>query len=495
MPFPVPDISIYEWIPFAVVLLAALAVILVDCFVAESRKAVAWIAGLSLVVAGWTVWGKMLPAGRIFFQGMLINDRMATLGALLVLFCGLATVLLSSRTVKEREFHSGEYYGLLLFALFGMMYLTVSQELLTVFLNIEILSLSLYVLTGMDRRNRRTLEAGFKYFILGSLASAFFIFGVAFLFGATATTRLDLVAERLARGFRPGLDGPVAINPLWVFVGASMMLAGLSFKLSIAPFHMWAPDVYEGAPTPVTMIIATASKVGGFIVLVRVVEALWNWQPLFTQLIGPLLWMLAAVSIVWGNLAALVQKDLKRMLAYSSVAHGGYMMVAITAYAKVRDAGQFEALRNAIIIYLLAYALMKIVAFGVVAGLGKNSEVPIRQWRGLAKKRPGVAAALALAMISLTGIPPTVGFIGKFYVFQQAVEVGLIPLAILAVLMSVVSAFYYLRVVVTLYMEEAEPEVPEGLLAALPEGGAFALGLSVGLVFLFGLAPMIFLVL
>ncbi len=183
------------------------------------------------------------------------------------------------------------------------------------------------------------------------------------------------------------------------------------------------------------------------------------------------------------------------MLAYSSVAHGGYMMIAIASYAQVRDASQFEAIRNAILVYLLAYALMKILAFGVVAALGTGAEIPMRQWRGVARKRPGVAAALALAMVSLTGIPPTVGFIGKFYVFQVAIEVGLISLAILAVLASVVSAFYYLRLVVTIYMEEAEPELPGGLLANLSGGGVFALGLSAAFVFLFGIAPMIFLVL
>jgi NADH-quinone oxidoreductase subunit N len=494
MPLTVPALSFTEWIPFAVVLLSALAVILVEAFAPERRRVLAWISGLGLVVAGWSFWVGTLPEGRSFFLGMLMGDRLAGLGALLILFSSLMTVLLSSPSLKARSVNPGEYFALLLFAVFGILFLAFAQEILTIFICIEILSLSLYVLTGIDRRDPRALEAGFKYFILGSLASAFFIFGAAFLFGATASTRLDVIADRLALGMRPGIAGPEHISPMWVYVGAVLMIGGFSFKLSVAPFHMWAPDVYQGAPTPVTILIATASKVGGFIAFVRVIEALWNW-PLFEQTLGPLLWALAAVSILWGNIAALMQRDLKRMLAYSSVAHGGYLMVAIAAYAHIQEASQFAAIRNAVIVYLLAYALMKIVAFGVVAALGPGAEIPMRNWRGIARRRPGVAAALALSMISLTGIPPTVGFIGKFYVFQLAVEVGLIPLAILAVLASVVSAFYYLRLVVTMYMEEPEPEVPGGLLAALPHGGAFALGLSTALVFLFGIAPIIFLVL
>jgi len=273
-----------------------------------------------------------------------------------------------------------------------------------------------------------------------------------------------------------------------------MIAAGLAFKLSLAPFHMWAPDVYEGAPAPVTLFIATASKVAGFIAAVRIFEALAPWA-MFREALGPVLWSLAAVSAVWGNLAALVQRDLKRMLAYSSVAHGGYMMVAVAALAWANDAVQVAAIRQAILVYLLAYVLMNVVAFGVIAAIGPDAEIPMERWRGLARKRGGLAAAMALAMVSLTGIPPTVGFAGKLYVFQSAIDTGLIGLAIVAVLASVVSAFYYLRVVVLMYMEESEGEVPKGLLARISGGGAFALGLTSALVFLFGLAPMIFLVL
>jgi NADH-quinone oxidoreductase subunit N len=495
MSFPIPSVSLHEWVPFAILLATALAVLLLDAFAPRRHFALAWVSGLGLLVTGWTLWGQMLPAQGPFFLGMLVNDRMAVLGGLLIVFASLATLLLSAPDIKQRGIRPGEYYALLLFAAFGMVFLTVSNELLVIFLNIEILSLSLYVLSGMDRKDPRAIEAGFKYFILGSLASALFVFGAAFVFGATGSTQLHVIAERLARGIRPGISGiPEAVNSFWVFVGMAMMLSGLGFKLSLAPFHMWAPDVYQGAPTPVSMLIATASKVAGFIVLVRVVEAAAVW-PLFADAIAPLLMGMAVVSMVWGNVAALVQRDLKRLLAYSSVAHGGYMMVAVCCLVGGTDATQIAGVHQAVVMYLLAYVLMNIVAFGVLAALGPKAELPLDQWKGLAKRRGGVAAALALALVSLTGIPPTVGFIGKFYVFQLAVDTGLILLAVAAVLVSVISAFYYLRIVVYMYMEEAPAELPQGLLGVLPQGGVFALGLSASLVLLFGIIPMVFFVL
>ncbi len=489
MAFPVPTISCLEWLAYSLPLLAALGVILLDCF-APARRG--WILGVT--VAGLALTGAALaaawlpPQGR-YFLDMMRHDRLAVLGGLLVVFTALAAALVSAPFLKERKIQEGEYYALLLFAAFGALLLTAAQELITLFLGVEILSLALYVMAGMDRRNPRSLEAGFKYFILGSMAAAFFIFGAAFLFGATGTTKLHLIAERLETGYWLAPAGKVYINPLWVYFGAILALAGLSFKLSLAPFHMWAPDVYEGAPTPVTLLIATASKVGGFVLLLRLIEALYPWA-LFREAIGPVLWALALISAVWGNLAALVQSDLKRMLAYSSVAHGGYLMIAVACYAWAPDAGWFAEIRSAALIYLLAYTLMKILAFGAIACLGPAADLPVREWGGLARGRAGLAAAIALAMVSLTGIPPTVGFIGKFYVFRLAIDSGLFALSLIAVLASVVSAFYYLRVVVTMYMEEKEPA--PALLAALPRGGVFTLGLSAALVFLFGLAPMIF---
>lgn len=554
----VPQISIDQVAPFLILAVAALLVLALDALLdilvkgitRERRDMVlAIVAGAALVVTGFTFYVDVLGAtGRPFFEGALRADEFGNLGALTILFSALVFLIMAPRFVKKYTLPAGELYALLLFAVFGMTMLAVANELITAFICIEILSLSLYVMAGINRRSPKAIEASFKYFILGAFASAFLVLGIAFIFGATGTTQMfgensvmeslqaqraagqvvqlpsdvatynlginDVLyaGERLANAVVPAasvVDGQVLatpnpelvslpINPMWVYLGFTLMLVGIGFKLSLAPFHMWAPDVYEGAPTITAMFIATASKVAAFAFLVHFVEAMsfWRYFPVGTSFV---IGAIALISMLWGNLAALVQTNIKRMLAYSSVAHGGYMAVGVTTLltqSVFSDPLRQADVRNSIILYLFAYTLMNVVAFGIVAYLGKEGESDIANYRGLSKRRPGLAAAMAITMISLTGIPPTVGFAGKFFIFKEAISAGLIELAVVAMIASAISAFYYLRVVVAMYMQDEEEEATiAGGVLQTAGGYQFVVGLSTTMIFVFGILPALFLAL
>ena len=554
----VPQISIDQIAPFAILAVAALLVLaldaLLDVFVkgitrARRDRTLAIVTGAALIVTGFTFYADVLGAtGKPFFEGALRADEFGNLGALTIVFSGLVFLIMAPRFVEKFRLPAGELYALLLFAVFGMTMLAVANELITAFICIEILSLCLYVMTGINRRSPKGAEASFKYFLLGAFASAFLVLGIAFIFGATGTTQMfgegsvmesleaqraagevvqlpaDVASynlgindvlyagERVANISVPGaevvggqvLSSPKAqlvtlpLNPMWIYLGFTLMLVGIGFKLSLAPFHMWAPDVYEGAPTITAMFIATASKVAAFAFLVHFVEAMsfWRYFPVATSYV---IGAIALISMLWGNLAALVQTNIKRMLAYSSVAHGGYMAVGVAALLTrdvFSDPLRQTDVRNAIILYLFAYTLMNVVAFGIVAYLGKAGESEIGNYRGLSKRRPGLAAAMAIAMISLTGIPPTVGFAGKFFIFKEAISAGMVELAVVAMIASAISAFYYLRVVVAMYMQEEDETAPmAGAVLQTSNGYTFVVGLSTTMIFLFGILPALFLAL
>ncbi len=549
----VPHVTLDQIVPFAILIIAGLLILALDALLdivikgitPERRDGVLTaVTGGAILVTGFTFFTNVLgTSSRPFFEGMLRTDEFGNLGALIILFAALVFVIMSPRVIKARRLPAGELYALLLFALSGMTLLTVANELVTAFICIEILSLALYVMAGIDRRSRKSSEAAFKYFILGAFASAFLVLGIGFLFGATGTTQLfgngkivkELQSNPVASlptnvaSYNLGFDDVLTaqervvfasvpatemqqgvlvqknheaafttpLNPVWIFVGFALVFVGLCFKLSLAPFHMWAPDVYEGAPTITAMFIATASKVAAFAFLIHLIEAMSFW-PHFPSASGFIIGSVAVISILWGNLGALVQTNIKRMLAYSSVAHGGYMAVGVATLVSqgvFSDVDATERVRNGIIFYLFAYTLMNVLAFGIVAYLGKEGEGDIRSYRGFSKRHPRLAAGMALAMVSLLGlgVPGTVGIWGKFYIFKEAIDAGLVGLAIIAMIGTAISAYYYLRVVVAMYMQEEEPGVPlAGGELVEANGYRFAIALSSGMIVLFGVMPALF---
>jgi NADH-quinone oxidoreductase subunit N len=371
---------------------------------------------------------------------MILTDRFAHFLNATVLIAALMTVLVSNRFLSDMEINHGEYYALLLSSVTGMLFLTSATDLMMLFLALELTSIPLYVLAGFRRDSLRSNEAALKYFLIGSFASGILLYGAALLYGATGSIALAEVATR----FDP--ESPVAV------LGAGLLLVGLAFKIAAVPFHQWAPDVYEGAPTTVTAFMATAVKVAGFGVLLRVLVT--GLYPTSELLYGAL-WVMAVLTMTVGNIMAIVQSNAKRMLAYSSVAHAGYALVGVTVATQVGY--------SAVLFYLLVYTFTTIAAFTVIAVLaqGGRERERINDLAGLGVRRPFIAAVMAIAMFSLAGIPGTAGFMGKFYVFRAAVERGtslgdpsLIWLAILGVLNSALSLVYYLRIPMVMYMQE-----------------------------------------
>jgi NADH-quinone oxidoreductase subunit N len=402
------------------------------------------------------------------FGGMLMVDGFATFFRVLVLVVGILTILPSYRFLARQDAETSEYHALLLFSITGQCLMAAANDLIVVFIGLEISSIASYVLAGYFRDDKRSNEAALKYFLLGSFATAFFLYGVALIYGCTGSVNLTAV--------RAVISGPNAPSPVFIGVAAALMFVGLGFKVSAAPFQIWAPDVYQGAPTPVAAFLSAGPKVAAFAVFLRIfMSALGpigsGWEPL--------VWFSALLSMTIGNFAALLQSNIKRMLAYSSIAHAGYVMVALTARSQVGTA--------AAMFYLAAYALMNIGAFSAVSHISGRGEryQNIEDFAGLGQKQPLTAAMLSIFLLSLIGVPLTGGFFGKFYIFKAALESHLVWLTVLGLLNSAVAAYYYLRILVMMYMHEPgeataslEPLSP-GLRAALilPALGTLFLGI------------------
>ena len=438
---------------------------------AQDARLAGWLtlAGLLLSAAtvGVLAWNGAAAEGGV--GAMVALDSYRWAADALILLAGAACTLLSLGYLEREGILAPEYYVLLLLAVVGMMCLAGAQDLIVLFLGLEIMSVAVYVLAGYDRRSPAGAEAALKYFLIGAFASAFLLYGIALVYGATAVTDLQRIGAQLA-GAR--LSAMAAI-------GLALLLIGFAFKVAAAPFHMWAPDVYEGAPTPVTTFMATGVKVAAFLALVRVLsqafpEAAGTWQPAIQAL--------AVLTMIVGNLVALGQRSLKRMLAYSSVAHAGYVLVAVapgTTYAA-----------GVVWVYLAAYTLTSIVVFGIlqVLGTGGERDVTLDRIAGLATERPWLAAALTIGMLSLLGFPGTFGFIGKWSILMAAVADGDHVLPVILVLTSVVSAGYYLPVVMSMYMRPLPaPGAHRGAVLARP--GQVAVLVATLLVLVFGLYP------
>jgi len=458
-------------VPAAIVAMTGLIVLLAQAFTPKGGRAPASL--LSLVGLGGalaSVWLlRAAGAEGAVLAGALAADGLALFLQALVLGVAIVSVLLSPGYLRANGLERGEYYALLLFSVVGMMGLVSSLELVSMFVALEIMSVALYGMAGLDRARPESQESALKYFVTGAFASAFFLYGVALIYGVSRSTSLERVTSALSVAGHDAM--PLAV------LGAAFLLVGFGFKIASVPFHMWAPDVYQGAPTTVTAFMAAGVKAAAFGALLRVFDyglagLAGLWQPLVA--------VLAIVTMALGNLAALAQRDLKRLLAYSSIAHAGYLMSALVAEPAFAS--------EAILFYLVAYAAVNLGAFGVIAALSKDGREPatLADLAGLAERRPALSAALGLFLVSLTGIPLTAGFVGKFYLFNAAVASGYVVLAVVGVVASVVSAYYYLRIVVAMYMEAP---VGEDRWAAVSPSALLALALSAGVTLLFGVWP------
>ncbi|MEP7324538.1 MAG: NADH-quinone oxidoreductase subunit N [Gemmatimonadota bacterium] len=436
---------------------------------ADSRLA-GWLSLYGVVATGAVVvWMWASGAGTAGISNMMEVDGFRFATSILFLVAAGFSIVLSLNYVTRERMLAPEYYVLILLGTVGMMFMGGGADLIVLFLGLEVMSVSVYVLAGYDRRSAFSAEAALKYFLIGAFASGFLLYGIALVYGSTGMTNLSLIGSKLAEGQLP----------LMASLGLGLLVIGLAFKIAAVPFHMWAPDVYDGAPTPVTGFMATGVKAAGFAGLTRVLveafpSALSQWQPIVA--------IIAIVTMVVGNLVALVQRPLKRMLAYSSVAHAGYLLAALWPGTRLAV--------STLLVYLAAYTLTTIASFAILAALGRNGErdITLDDIAGLASRRPWMAAALALCMLSLLGFPGTVGFIGKWYILQSVIGQGQTILAVVLVLTSVVSAGYYLPVIMSMYMRPApEPEWHEGR-GMVPLASAVVALCVIG-VLVFGLWP------
>lgn len=445
MTLPLHDLFLI--LPELLVVTAACLVLALDPVIDAAKKDIlAWLSlGTLAICMGLTASQMGYPATA--FGGIVLVDPYGAFWKLLLYFVTGLTVLLSFSYLKEERLHFGEYYGFVLLALCGMMVMVSAADLLTIYLGTELMSLSLYVMAGLKRTEPRSLEASAKYFVLGAFSSGILLYGISLLYGATGSTRLAAVADAIA--------GQSLGDPLLLF--ATILLAvGFAFKLAVVPFHMWTPDVYQGAPTSVTAFMAVASKAASFGAFLRVfVEGLGglkaNWSAIFL--------LLCLATLVLGNVVALVQTNIKRMLAYSSIAHAGYALIGVVAAGRLSGDTQGVNGIASVLLYVAVYAFMTFGAFAIVAMLRKGGleGEEIEDFTGLAKRHPIAALLMLVFMVSLAGIPPTAGFIGKFYVFMSAVEAGMAWLAVVALIFAAVSAYYYLRLVMVMYMREPGP--------------------------------------
>ncbi len=437
--------GLYSWsavAPTLVVLATALIVMLVDLFVKPGSRIVPWLTIVGLL-AGLAVTIGMWGTEEVAFSGAWKIGAYSLFFYALFIVAAIITILFTLSHEQRRGRFPGEYWSLITFSVVGMMVMASAADLITLIIGLETMSLCAYVMVGLNRNDPRSSEGALKYFLLGAFASAFLLYGAAFIYGSVVTTRFSEIGAFIAAH---GDSIPFTLQ-----VGGILLLVGLGFKVAAVPFHMWAPDAYQAAPTPVTGFMATAVKAAGFAAIVKIFGLVFASSAVVMQ---DLIWWLALLSMIVGNFAAVMQMNLKRMLAYSSVAHVGYLLTAIVG----SDPGVSLQGGTGVLFYLVSYTLMTLGAFGVliIIGGGEDRRETLVDLTGLASKSPGLALAMTIFMVSMSGIPPTIGFFGKFYVFGAAVQSGYTGLAVIGILTSVVGVFYYFRVVVNMYMKPAE---------------------------------------
>ena len=458
--------------PELIIILTFILVAIFDLFNSIQKTVAAWLTIVGCAIALY-VSIDMLQVGMegTEFSNMIQVDKYSLFFDVIFLVSTILVVLISMNYLGRTDRRQGEYYLLILLATLGMMLMASGNELIVVFLGLELMSLSLYVLAGYFQRSMASSEAGMKYLLLGAFASGFFLYGIALIYGGAGTTNIPKIASAITVN---------AKSPL-LLSGMFLLVVGFGFKVALVPFHQWAPDVYEGAPTSIAAFISAGPKAAGFAAFLRIfLEALQNIQSEWIVLVT----ILAALTMTVGNLVAIAQRNIKRMLAYSSIAHAGYVLVGLAAANK-------DGISSAMF-YLLVYCIMNIGAFGAVilARTEDGESLMISDYAGLGFKKPLLALFMTLMLLSLAGFPPTAGFVGKFYIFRSAVESGQIWLVIIGAINTAISAFYYLRVVVAMYMREPEAELD---FLAYPRLLIVALTLAAIGVVLIGILPSYFL--
>src|SRR5215216_2219744 len=477
--------------PEVIVCAAAVIVMLVDAFVRPTQR---WITGgislagiIAAAISTVWLWSTGTPSPDAF-NGMIVLDELRLGFTLVFLLVSGLTLLISTVWVGNEQLPAGEFHSLLLFATVGMMLMASGNDLVIIFLGLEILSIATYVMAGFRRTDVRSNESSLKYFILGSFSSAFLLYGIALVYGATSiaepgpggtvsrvvagTTNIAEIATRIGQAQYPAL----------LFAGAAMMLVGFGFKIATAPFHIWTPDVYEGAPTPVTAFMAAGPKAAGFASFIRVFVFGLPFVVSASNAVGGSLhqaWVatlvvMAILTMTLGNVVAIVQNNVKRMLAYSSIAHAGYALVGVIAAGASADLGQRNTAIAAVIFYLLTYAVMNIGAFAVVQLIARSGDrrTSIEDYRGIGFESPVLAFSLSLFMLSLLGMPLTAGFMGKIMVFGSAIEQKYYVLVVIGVLNTAISAYYYLRLIIVMFFGErtmawSAPRIPASVALAL----------------------------
>ena len=489
-----PDVNLTLIAPEIIVAVAGVIIMLVDAFTHRSqRKLTGALAIISLLAAGVaSIWLWVKAPAPSAFNGMIVLDELRLSFTLIFLLVALLTVLIASIWIDVENLPAGEFHSLLLFATSGMMLMASAGDLVIVFLGLEILSIATYVLAGFRRTDTRSNESSLKYFILGSFASAFLLYGIALIYGATATgpdqpgtTNIALIATRINQSLYPPL----------LFAGIAMLLVGFGFKIATAPFHVWTPDVYEGAPTPVTAFMAAGPKAAGFASFMRVF--LFGF-PLVTATAGTAAYahetwvgalaIMAALTMTIGNIVAIVQNNVKRMLAYSSIAHAGYALVGFVAAGAATDPAQRSAALTSVTFYLLTYAVINMGAFTIVTVMARKGDRlnNVDDYNGIGFSAPVLAFSLSIFLLSLLGMPLTAGFMGKIMVFSAAVNQGYVWLVVLGVLNTAVSAYYYLRLIIVMFFRESNAAwEPPRITATV----AVALILTIVGVFYLGLFP------
>jgi len=460
----IPAVDYIRILPELVVSLFGVIIMLVDPILPDnSPKRPLGVLAVIGVLLGLAATYYQTGYYGSAFSDMVSVDTFSVFFHFVVLLTALVVILTSFEYLAIQKLRAGEYYGLILFGTVGMMLMSSAVELVLIFIALEISSISTYILAGFRRRAAESAESSLKYFLLGSFATAFFLYGVALIFGATGTTNVYGIAQALQ-----------AQKSLLAYLAMALMFVGLGFKVASAPFHVWTPDVYEGSPAPIVALMSTGPKAAAFAVLLRVLFATgapgWFW----------LVWVSAVLSMTIGNIGALVQQNVKRLLAYSSIAHAGYLLVA---FAAARQIGI-----SAAIFYAASYAAMNVGAFAIVSHFGSSGEkyVTLDDYAGLGRRSPVLAAILTIFLLSLIGIPITGGFFAKFYVFSAALQANLVGLTIIGVMNSAIAAYYYLRVIVYMYMRDERVEAP---VAPIPAGLGVALAISLIATIYLGVLP------
>ena len=466
----IQNVNMAAILPSLVLTCFGMGLLLINVFLPRgtTRHAV-WISVIGLVVTGffvYTGWGNP----QYGFNDAVANDNYTAFFSMIFLFAAGLTILMSDDYLTREGYPVSEYYPLILFATAGAMWMASGTDMLTIFLGLEVMSIALYVLAGFFRGQLRSNEAGLKYFLLGAFSTGFLLYGIALIYGVTGSTKLTEI------GIYLNAHGSLLENPM-TLAGLVLLSTGFLFKIAAAPFHMWTPDVYEGAPTPVTAFMSAGPKAAAFAAFLRIMEyCFFSLKPEWTAM----LWVVAVLTMVIGNVIAIQQTNIKRMLAYSSIAHAGYALVGLVAANEIGYSG--------ILFYMLAYTFMNIGAFAVLVLAGKKGEdnLTLEGFAGFGLKRPFLGVAMTVFLFSLMGLPPTAGFAGKFYIFAGAVKAGYIWLAVIGVLNSAVSLYYYLRIMVYMYFRDAEEDYAW---VSLPAAAVISIVIALIGVFYLGIIP------